>query len=43
MLTDQQRTAITNLCRMPEETADPMFKRINGDLSVILTIDAGYA
>ena len=39
----QQLTALGHLCRLPEETAHPRFKTISGDVSLILSLDAGYA
>jgi len=42
-VTEQQRTAIANHCRLAEETANPKFRRLfaNG-LSLIVTVNSGY-
>lgn len=39
----QQMVAFENLCRLPEETSHPRYKRVVGNISVILSLDAGYA
>jgi len=42
MLTDPQRTAITNPCIEAEQCAHPMYRRILGPWSLILTVNSGF-
>ena len=42
MLTRQQQTAISNTCRLGEETRHPMFSRVDPPWSEVLTFNSGY-